>query len=257
MRTPFAYAAHLLLVVLLAVGAWAMAFTTDIRDSGMAGILLKLPNQIDDWNGSEILYCQNPACQRVSLRERDDELNQCPACGGALSGGSLTEWSLLPPDTGIHKKQYTKPGTPPRLGSIVLSGSSRTSIHRPQICLVGEGREIVKTTVIPVDLPGRQPLFVTVLDMLNRSRLPDGRWQEYGSYYAYWFVSPHRETPYHSIRMLWMAYDQVFRGESHRWAYISVSGYREQASTRHLDEAAEFIAALYPALALPDAPTTP
>lgn len=160
------------------------------------------------------------------------------------------EWSLLPSDTRILKKYYKHPFLPEALASIVLSGASRTSIHRPQICLVGEGREIVGTKVITVPIAGRDTLNVTVLDMLTRQTDANGNWLEYPSYYAYWFVSPDRETPYHAERMFWMAYDRVFRGISHRWAYIAVSGARD-AKGDYIKNASDFIAAIYPELRNP------
>ncbi|HMO49563.1 MAG TPA: exosortase-associated EpsI family protein [Kiritimatiellia bacterium] len=241
-------AAYSALLAVMIIGVWAMAFTTEIRDSGRSGVALPFPDSVDDWQGDEIVYCLNARHNRVFLRSELDNMEACPECGAGLSGASPLEWSLLPADTTIHKKQYSLPSQPTRVASVVLSGTSRTSIHRPQICLVGDGNEIVRTRTISVEIPGRRPLGVTVLDMLLRRQLPDGRWAEYPSYYAYWFVSPTRETPSHYVRMFWMAFDQVFRGASHRWAYISVSSWRNPQTSDHLDEAAAFIAKLYPSI---------
>lgn len=242
---------YAVLFVVMFAATLAMARYTDVRDTAKAGIVLELPDQWGSWIGKEIRYCQNPACAKALARESFDEGATCEACGAALSSGSLVEWSLLPADTQILKKIYEHPFHPPTLASIVLSGASRTSIHRPQICLVGEGREITGTQVIKVPIPGRKPLKVTILDMLTRQQDAQGRWTKYASYYAYWFVSPDHETPYHGERMFWMAYDRIFRGISHRWAYIAVSGVRAEESLDHIRAASEFIAALQPGLMTP------
>lgn len=251
MNRPTSIGAYLALLLVMFAGTLAMALTTGVRDTGEAGIVLTLPQSWGSWRGQEIRYCQNRACGKINAHEVFDDEAVCEDCGSELSNGSLVEWSLLPDDTRILKKIYEHPFQPSVLASIVLSGASRTSIHRPQICLVGEGREIVGTRTLEVPIPGRDPLTVTVLDMLARQQDAQGRWMQYASYYAYWFVSPDRETPYHGERMFWMAYDRVFRGVSHRWAYIAVSGPRQEGNDLHLKSAAEFIAVLQPELAAP------
>jgi hypothetical protein len=251
MKRPANIPAYVALLAVMLTGTLAMALTTNVRDTGDAGIVLALPQSWGSWRGQEIRYCQSQACGIVNAKEFFEENAACKSCGSDLSNGSLVEWSLLPADTRILKKVYEHPFQPSVLASIVLSGASRTSIHRPQICLVGEGREIIGTRTLEVPIPGRDPLTVTVLDMLTRQQDADGRWMQYASYYAYWFVSPDRETPYHSERMFWMAYDRIFRGLSHRWAYIAVSGPRQEGNDLHLTSAAEFISVLQPELAAP------
>lgn len=251
MKQPAPIIAYIVLLLVLFAGTVAMALTTGVRDTGKAGVVLQLPTTWGSWRGQEIRYCQNSNCARATAREAFGSDAICDNCGGILSGGSLVEWSLLPPDTRILKKVYEHPFHTPVLASIVLSGASRTSIHRPQICLVGEGREIVGTRTLDIPIPGRRPLTVTMLDMLTRQQRPDGGWTQHASYYAYWFVSPDHETPHHGQRMFWMAFDRVFRGLSHRWAYIAVSGQRTEGGNDHLGAAAEFIAALQPELTPP------
>ena len=49
---------------------------------------------------------------------------------------------ILPADTGFSRKNYAFVADRTRdvFLSIVLSGRDRTSIHRPELCLVGQGR---------------------------------------------------------------------------------------------------------------------
>jgi hypothetical protein len=118
----------------------------------------------------------------------------CQRCQGTLSPGSAVEWSLLPDDTAVIKKLYEQPDRPPLVASIVLSGADRTSIHRPQICLVGGGQEIVATHARSITLPDGRVVRVTVLDLLWRGQAKDGRTVSRERYFAYWFVGPHHET---------------------------------------------------------------
>ena len=54
---------------------------------------------------------------------------------------SAVERAILPPDTGYSRKNYisVQDRTQQVFVSIVLSGRDRTSIHRPELCLVGQG----------------------------------------------------------------------------------------------------------------------
>ena len=54
---------------------------------------------------------------------------------------SEVEKDNLPPDTGFSRKSYVNLLHPEQEVniSIVLSGKDRTSIHRPELCLVGQG----------------------------------------------------------------------------------------------------------------------
>ena len=61
-----------------------------------------------------------------------------------------------------------------------------------------------------------------------------------------------RETASHLARMAWMGYDRVFRGVSHRWAYIALAGQRQPGSEAHLQTVADFASQLHPALLKPE-----
>lgn len=239
---------YILIVVLLVLTSIALATTVDVNVSDTAGIVLRLPDQVGEWRGNEIRYCLNPACQKVWLASELTDREVCPACGGELGGMSLSEKRLLPPDTIILKKQYTDPVGDALIVSIVLSGKERASIHRPQVCLVGQGREIVKSRVIEIPFENRPPLEVMLLDLLIHPRRLGGPDAVRGEYYAYWFVGKGRETPYHLERMFWMAWDRIFHNVAHRWAYIAVAGARDLNSDSHVQRVVSFIHELYPYL---------
>ena len=135
--------------------------------------------------------------------------------------------------------------------SIVLSGENRSSIHRPQMCLTGQGQTIVRSNIfdIPMEEP-RDDLGVMVLDLHRDWKGPDGSLRNFTSYYAYWFVGKDRETPSHLQRMIWMAMDKVVFNRTHRWAYIAVSGMREDGSEEYRNEISSFVHDLYPQITL-------
>jgi hypothetical protein len=228
----------------------ALAYTVDVSTSDEAGVKVYLPDTIGAWTGQELRFCQNYLCRKQFTVDQLADRDHCPACGGDLNGATRDERDILPPDTVLLRKIYRNPHGARLFTTIVLSGRERASIHRPQICLEGQGSAIVHDEVIPVEVAGRQPLDVMLLDLQDTRVLADGSSAQTYSYFAYWFVGKGRETPYHTQRMVWMATDRIFHNVSHRWAYISVAGSRQDGTERHRDEVQQFIGELYPEIAM-------
>ena len=242
---------YIIVIGLLILTSLALAFTVNVTSSDQAGIKVELPDLVGTWQGSELRFCQNPVCQKVFLASQLENKDVCPNCGGKMGSMTLAEDDMLPPDTVVLKKIYNSPERDVIQASIVLSGRERASIHRPQMCLVGQGNEIVKEFVVSVPLEGREPLDVMVLETMTRRQLPDGSLFKQPRYYAYWFVGKGRETPYHVQRMIWMATDRIFRNVSHRWAYIAVAGNRSSENDQQYKEKiTAFIHDLYPHMML-------
>ena len=245
---------RLFVIAALAVAAWAMVHKTGVANSDEAGILLQLPEHVGEWRGSDILFCSSRECNAQYFAAELADPAACPECGSPLGNMNWAERAMLPADTGLVRKYYARAGNRDGIHTtIVLSGDDRSSIHRPQVCMTAAGHEIAHERVIRIPLEGRaEPLEVTVLDMVKPFTRADGTRGAYASYYAYWFVGKDRETASHLARMAWMGYDRVFRGVSHRWAYIALSGGRDPVSEAHLQTIANFASQLHPALLKPE-----
>lgn len=241
---------YFIVIGLLILTSLALAYTVDVNITNEAGIEVALPAEVGEWIGKEIRYCLNPEHAAEYFAEDLTDPNVCPECQHELYGMSIDERNVLPSDTIILKKRYQHPTGQIVVASIVLSGVDRSSIHRPQLCLTGQGQEIVESWVLPVHMEGRRTLKVMVLDLLRRGRGMEGRQIEMPGYYAYWFVGKGRETHSHLMRMFWMASDRVFRNVAHRWAYISVSGLRDQDGPIYKAQIEEFIQVIYPYMAI-------
>ena len=248
------FGSRLFLIAAFAVTAWALVYKTGVASSDEAGIVLHLPEQVGEWQGLDILFCPDRACGGQYFSSQLEDPTTCPKCGAKLSAMNWAERSMLPADTGLVRKYYSLPDSQSGLhATIVLSGDDRSSIHRPQVCMTAAGHEIARERVIRIPLEGREkPLEVMVMDMARPFTREDGTQGAYASYYAYWFVGKDRETASHLARMAWMGYDRVFRGVSHRWAYIALSGGRDPVSEAHLQTIANFASQLHPALLKPE-----
>ena len=212
---------------------------------------MELPADVPGWAGNELRFCHNPsACAKdykdASYYIRDLELPDiCPECGEQLFKMARAEKEALPEDTEFVKSAYTNEAGTRLFTSIVLSGTARDSIHRPQRCLKGQGNTIDGEYNLKVPLEGRDPLKIRVIKASRVFHTAEGE-VPYFSYYAYWFVGQDRETPSHYARMFWLAWDRVVRSKANRWAYIAVSGKREAEGTEYEADLIDFVQQVYP-----------
>ena len=245
-----AYTPYLVLMGVMVIAAFALAFTVDVKLNDTPGICMDLPPQLEgNWVGDELRYSHDPENlnqYKVSELELPDV---DPVSGEKLYTMSLAEYDALPHDTQFVKSIYTNDASEQVFVSIVLSGKERNSIHRPQRCLVGQGNTIADTKYIKVPLEGRKELKLCILETVRNYRDAEGNPQAYLGYYAYWFVGQKRETPSHYERMFWLAWDRVIHSVAHKWAYIAVSGKRsEEGGEVYFEEIEQFVQKLYPNL---------
>ena len=134
----------------------------------------------------------------------------------------ITEIELesLPADTIFGRGRYFLPDGNWIQINVVLMGTDRTSIHRPEYCLTGVGWRIRSQRELPFADSGPGPVRVQRFDCQLKTEM-NGRPMDVGGVYAFWFVSRDKETASHWERQWWMVKDLVTRGVLQRWAYIS------------------------------------
>lgn len=132
--------------------------------------------------------------------------------------------NTLPSDTSYGQRLYVADDGFQTLANVVLMGTSRASIHKPQICLTAQGWNINEEAShevqihldqpVPYDLPVMRLSATRQLNVNGKSVTGQGL-------YVYWFVDADRITASHVQRLLWMAKDVLAKDELDRWAYIS------------------------------------
>jgi EpsI family protein len=177
----------LVVVVITALTVAGVAATGHINRASEAGVNLTLPDSISGYLGFD---------EDVSPAER----------------------RILPADTEFAKKRYVGAFPSEINCEIVLSGAQKSSIHRPQVCLTGQGWTIVQEQPLQLPLPGGATQRVRLLTL---SRQENGR--PVTGYFLYWFVGRNRTTDEHVKRILYTSWDRVVHGVNHRWAYVIVS----------------------------------
>ena len=143
--------------------------------------------------------------------------------GSPQQGLSEAELKILPLDTQGARRTYTDKDGNEVYCSVVLEGSDVTSIHRPELCLTGQGWRLEREHVdhIPVGATPGGSLRISCMDAKRTIALPQGT-TETRAVFAYWFVGKDRLTPYHWQRILLTTKDRVLLNRNARWAYFLI-----------------------------------
>ena len=136
-----------------------------------------------------------------------------------------TALDWLPPDTSFGQRLYRAPDGFQASVNVVLMGRDRTSLHKTEFCLEGQGWSIDRSasheTTVRIDRP--YPYDLPVMKFIaTREVTEQGRKLTARGVYLAWFVADGDEfTAQHWQRMWWMARDLVRTGVLQRWAMIS------------------------------------
>jgi EpsI family protein len=187
------------IVAILAVTVVLTALTSDVTKASEPGIRLVngqpyLPDAVGAWSG------------------------------GPIEGLSEAEKRVLPQDTAGIRRRYTTTEGGEVTCSVVAAGRDVTSIHRPELCLPGQGWNIQREAVETIRGPGLEGgrLDVMRMDSMHTvSMTAPGRPAR--ALFVYWFVGKDRVTPHHWERIFWTTKDRVFQNRNHRWAYILIA----------------------------------
>lgn len=140
---------------------------------------------------------------------------------GRTSEVTAVEREVLPADTGYARRTYTSTRDR-RLQvflSIVLSGRDRTSIHRPEMCLLGQGWTIESRSRHTFIHPSGGQIPAAVLRLSREVIAPDGTRRRVPALFAYWFVGRDALVTTTSERMWHTAINRL-RLRPDRWAYV-------------------------------------
>jgi hypothetical protein len=134
-----------------------------------------------------------------------------------------TVLNTLPKDTSYAQRFYSTTNGFWVNANIILMGTDRTSIHKPEFCLPGQGWRIDKKTTVNIPISGIHPyqLQVAKWTITNFLQNNEGQKQEVRGLYVFWFVARDEQTTSHEQRIWWLTRDLLTTGVLQRWAYVS------------------------------------
>jgi hypothetical protein len=112
---------------------------------------------------------------------------------------------------------------------MVISGTGRNSIHRPELCLPAQG--FVMKRIRVARAPGGQgePIAVNQVDLERTQAAGVTRLE-----FVYWFFTDERQTASNVSRVLWTAWDRAFRNQATRWVMVTLTSPPGGASSEQM-----------------------
>jgi len=179
-------------------------------------------------------------------------------------GGYESEWvevdevtlGTLPADTSFGQRRYTAPDGFWTLMNVVLMGRDRSSLHKPQFCLTGQGWNIDANASLEdkvvIERPHRYEMPIVRL-VASKQLENQGQSTLARGVYVYWFVADDAVSASVSgLERMWLMASRLIRtGILQRWAYVSCFSVcepgQEEATYQRLKQ---FVAAVVPDLHL-------
>ena len=134
--------------------------------------------------------------------------------------------ATLPADTSFGRRRYKGPDGFELDMRVVLMGRDRTSMHKPQICLSGQGWQIddiaSAQTSLRVERP--YPYDLPVVKLIAKKAITaDGQNRVGSGIYVYWYVASDAVSASTSgFQRMWLMASRLLQtGVLQRWAYVS------------------------------------
>ncbi len=150
---------------------------------------------------------------------------QFPLSVGSLQGinqeATAQETNGLTEGVKIERKLYVS-SERQMLATIVLSGPARRALHRPDICLPGQGWSIAGKIEVPVRLSDGREINVMMMRLFRDHLNESGKLVRLRGLNLFWYQGygeVQTADYYHHVFLTY--FDSVFKNLNHRWALMS------------------------------------
>ena len=129
----------------------------------------------------------------------------------------------FPKDTSYAERLYFAPDGFRVQSTAILMGADRTSIHRPEYCIPGQGWTIDQKQMVKIPIRDEPPYSLELArwNVSKTIQQSNGQTFKIAGLYVYWYVADNEETPDHDKMLEWLTLDLFRTGALQRWAYIS------------------------------------
>lgn len=141
---------------------------------------------------------------------------------GVANDMTAIERNILDPGVTLVRNQYISTDQHMIVATVIESGVGKRTLHRPEVCLPGQGWSITDRMPIPIRMPNGKTVEATLLRMFRDVEPSPGVRKRMSALNVYWYVGSDGTTSadyYDHIRISYI--DGVFKNLSHRWAMAS------------------------------------
>lgn len=178
--------------IVITAGGLAICAMTDVNPTiADPGVVLELPLQFGKYQGQEM---------KMTAVERN----------------------ILDKGVDLARCQYLSTDQHMMLATVIQSGMGGRTLHRPEVCLPGQGWNITERLKIPVKLDNGRTVQATLLRMHRDYEPSPGTRKRMRALNLYWYIGSDGTTSddyYDHIRISYI--DAVFHNLAHRWAMAS------------------------------------
>lgn len=129
------------------------------------------------------------------------------------------ERNILDEGVELVRTVYMSPDQRMLMGTVIQSGYGKRTLHRPEVCLPGQGWTITDRVPVPIRLADGTTLTATMLRMFREFEKAPGQFARMRAVSCYWYIGSDGTTSpdyYDHIRISYI--DAVFKNLGHRWA---------------------------------------
>ncbi len=142
----------------------------------------------------------------------------------SLNVETMTAKEMANFDEGVElvRRLYTSPEKHQIMGTLVMSGMVKRTLHTPERCLPDQGWIISSLQEIPILLSNGQSMNVSLMQIFRDVEVSSGQRLRLKGLNLYWYQgSQNVSTPSYTASNYLSYRDAIFRNLNHRWGQVS------------------------------------
>lgn len=145
------------------------------------------------------------------------------AYAGKAMDMSAEERNVLDEGVELVRTFYTSPQGRRILVTLIVGGPGKRTLHRPEVCLPGQGWSIGSSEVMPLEFADGSKAEATVLRLFRDAGTEGGPSVRVRALNVYWYIGSDGVTRPDYYGHISKGYqDALFKGINHRWSMLSV-----------------------------------
>jgi exosortase len=142
---------------------------------------------------------------------------------GQVINMTAQERNILDEGVELARTFYRAPNAPAVMATVIVGGPGKRTLHRPEVCLPGQGWIIATSDVLPLRVGEGREVEGTLLRLFRDTEAADGQRMRVRALNLYWYVGSDGSTRSDYYGHIAKGYqDAILRNLNHRWSMVSV-----------------------------------